>query len=361
MLINRDNYETIFLMYVDNELSAADRFIVEEFLAANEDLREEMEVLHSAVLPDEDLVFVPKTRLYKNATPVESVQESLLLLLDNELTGTSKDILVKQINENPQIKEEWNILQKTILDTNKAVVFEDKKSLYRHTERVIPMRFWRAAAAVLVGLGIFTGITLFNDNKVSKTIAVETKPVLKAGVKPTENAVTKPVIESKDLLATDEKVNQPGKDNSNTTVPVLKDKIFIANKGIVKKPDVIVSENEDSQKQVINLVKQDNMTDRETILPRSSNNDIVVNESPVQEELTNSIMNDSDVGKTKNSFARLAVNEEDPDRFLNIEEDKITRSKLGGLFRQVKRVVERNTKIKTSNGLRIGGFEIALK
>jgi hypothetical protein len=44
--------------------------------------------------------------------------------------------------------------------------------------------------------------------------------------------------------------------------------------------------------------------------------------------------------------------------FMN--EETITRSKAAGLFRKVKRIIEQNTNIKTGNGIRIGGYEIAL-
>ena len=42
-MIRNDNYYEYFLLYVDNELSAAQREAVEEWVAANPDLREEWE------------------------------------------------------------------------------------------------------------------------------------------------------------------------------------------------------------------------------------------------------------------------------------------------------------------------------
>ena len=64
------------------------------------------------------------------------------------------------------------------------------------------------------------------------------------------------------------------------------------------------------------------------------------------------------------SYAKTTVfNESAPDnnnKIFYINEEKITRSKIGGLFRKVKRTIERNTNIKTGNGVTIAGFEIAL-
>src|SRR5580658_5683204 len=57
-MITRENYEEFFLLYVDNELPAAARSAVERFVDANPDLREEWEAfLQCRVQPVEELVF----------------------------------------------------------------------------------------------------------------------------------------------------------------------------------------------------------------------------------------------------------------------------------------------------------------
>ena len=362
MLINRDNYETIFLMYVDNELSSADRLIVEGFVQTNQDLLEELEVLQSTVLTDDDAVFVPKTQLYRNATPVESVQESLLLHLDNELPDEFRKGLIQQINKNTQVKEEWTLLQKTVLDKNDKILFTNKKLLYRHTDRVISIKIWRAAAAVLIGLGLFTGITLYNGNsdKVIDSASVDTKPDIKTIKEPGSLKNIQPPVEDQDLIATGDVVPQSERQVRSADVVNSNKKSLdnIGNAGFSKSNS---AKDKTSVKDEVVLTKQDNLFEKSTFQSDKTKGEIVVTNSPVKEELTNTVINDVEVGKKENTYARLALKAEDPDRFLNIEEDKVTRTKLGGIIRQVKRVVERNTKIKTSNGLRIGGFEIAIK
>jgi hypothetical protein len=49
------------------------------------------------------------------------------------------------------------------------------------------------------------------------------------------------------------------------------------------------------------------------------------------------------------------------DRYLDTDEDNAKRTKVGGFFRKVKRLIERNTNIKTGNEVKVAGFEIAIK
>ena len=65
MNIDRNNYEEFFLLYVDNELSAADRKAVELFVQHNADLKAELDMLQQTVFNADDVVFEHKTSLHK--------------------------------------------------------------------------------------------------------------------------------------------------------------------------------------------------------------------------------------------------------------------------------------------------------
>lgn len=65
MEINRKNYESFFLLYLDGELIPSQRLAVEKFLDENADLRKEFSLLQQAILPPSDIIFEPKELLFR--------------------------------------------------------------------------------------------------------------------------------------------------------------------------------------------------------------------------------------------------------------------------------------------------------
>jgi len=65
MDINRYNYESYFLSYLDRELSPADRQSVEKFISENTDLQKEFELLQQTIFSPSDLVFDGKESLLR--------------------------------------------------------------------------------------------------------------------------------------------------------------------------------------------------------------------------------------------------------------------------------------------------------
>ena len=85
-IITRTNYEEYFILYMDGELTAEETVAVENFLAANPDLQEEMDILLSTKLPGEDFS-INKESLLSHSMKLNAVDEALLLYVDDELKG----------------------------------------------------------------------------------------------------------------------------------------------------------------------------------------------------------------------------------------------------------------------------------
>jgi anti-sigma factor RsiW len=147
-MITRENYEEFFLLYVDNELSAAAKSAVERFVDDNPDLREEWEAfLQCRVEPDEKFVFPDKNELLK-----EVHEDTLLLYVDGELDAKDRAAVEDLINRDHSTAAELRQLLLTVSEPDRSIVFKDKESLFRteRRRRVVPLFWMRAGVAAAV-------------------------------------------------------------------------------------------------------------------------------------------------------------------------------------------------------------------
>ena len=63
MNINRHNYESFFLLYIDNELCASDRNAVELFVLDNADLKSELYMLQQSIVQPDLITFKAKNNV----------------------------------------------------------------------------------------------------------------------------------------------------------------------------------------------------------------------------------------------------------------------------------------------------------
>ncbi len=349
-MIGIHNYEEYFLMYVDNELSPSEREMVEKFVTEHPELAEELEGLSSVVLPMEDAVFVPKTELFKLDSRLE--EESMLLHLDNELEPSLAASLEKDIKGNEEAAREWELLKRTKLDRNEKIEFRDKVILFRkEPASIISMKFFRyAAAAVLIGAALFFGIKISGNDPSKQTpnIASEKpKPVVPGTEKPAEILAQAPKEETSEIPA------------EEMIVEKAPDVQYASNSNPEKKSRVVPAPGKVNETQeTIEPLRREDMVIYRNEAPEMLR--LASNEKPVVNKPVDII--DRDMTQKPESYALLAsLEDEDDEEVLYMNEEKVSRSKVGRVFRKVKRVVERRTNINTPDGIRIGGFEIALK
>jgi len=173
MNINRNNYEEFFVLYIDKELNATDRALVEAFIEQNPDLKGELEMLQQTILPiDEPVTFMNKESLFrKESTQTDSAQsnelinelnceEYFVLYADNELNNKDNALVEEFVYSHPQYQEHFELIQQVKFQPEKNIVFPNKSLLYRseNDHKVVPMftrmRSWKMAAAAAVLLMI---------------------------------------------------------------------------------------------------------------------------------------------------------------------------------------------------------------
>jgi len=388
MNINRHNYEEFFLLYVDNELSAAEKKAVDVFVQENPDLQGELLLLQETVMKADDVVLEKKDWLFMEEG-VSALQQSLLLYADDELTAPDKKAVEALLATDRSALAEWNILRQTKLEPDASVVFTDKQSLYR-TERgsVVAFKWWRvAAAAVLLGFGLWTGITVYKNNfrttsgeegiakdsktnpgqstneSTSNTIAVENQPANNIAPENKNTTTTEvPITTAEQAI---EKANQSGEKIIKKNNIAQKDNIAVQNSN--KKPSNNLPK---SYLENINR-KESNEIVSSNVLPEKNNN---INASGINNVITKTNPNEN---RTDPVIAGLNKSNTDPttiaaipavynageknNSYLETDDENGKRTKLNGFLRKAKRVIERTTNIKTGDGLQVAGFEIALK
>ena len=172
-MITRNNYEEFFLLYVDNELSPAEREDVERFVEAHPDLKEEWELLRQCrITPGEMPVFPGKESLLREEGPslidLTNYETWFLSYIDGELDGSARQAVTGFIQQHPGKGIELQRLQQTVSIPDNTIVFPHKESLYRREERKTAwMPFVRIAAAALI-LGAI-GLVFFHPFRKNST------------------------------------------------------------------------------------------------------------------------------------------------------------------------------------------------
>ncbi|HTQ28324.1 MAG TPA: hypothetical protein VMI35_09355 [Puia sp.] len=379
MDINRNNYEEFFLLYVDEELSAAERRAVEFFVRENTDLEEEFLMVRQTKLnPDTRIVFDDKESLLKNAgeQPLighHNYEEYFLLYADGELDPTGRQAVEKFAAQQPALRGELDLFLQARMEPDPAIVFACKDSLYRHAEtRKLPAMPWfRIAAAAMILL--LAGWLVFENRDTTghlSTIAQGGKTGKNSGpVKKNEPSVVTPVAGAP--LYSQEQKN--GKDMSKKESPALsrqraKDNIVdqpISGSGKTATITDYPVENNRKQASMISIARIANTKQdpAKTVQPDKVD--------PVAHPLVGASQETApqDVavgGPDVNPYARQAsLNEmlsdgEDGIRIMAFSAKKNT---MRGLFRKVSRVFEKTTSVdnESKEGLLVGNLQVPLK
>jgi len=169
-IINRYNYEEFFLLYVDGELTAAEKASVDSFLENNPDLLHEFQSLQSAILMPEEEISFNKSSLFKSEeTHIHSgnYEGKFLLYVNEALNETEKKEVETFVLQHPALQDDFLLIKQTKLPLE-TIPCPDKDSLYKKERTPAFVFFMRvAAAAVIIGLGVI--LYQLSSNNISST------------------------------------------------------------------------------------------------------------------------------------------------------------------------------------------------
>lgn len=384
MKINRNNYEEFFLLYIDGELNHSEMNEVEVFVANNPDLKVELELLKDTVLPQVDVAF-NKSSLHKSTANYQPSDERMLSFVDQELSASETKAFAREIAQNPALKAEVDILMSTKLNPLDTIFFAEKSLLYRkESGKVVAMRFMRIAVAAAVLLLMLTTVWVYLGNKPVNDVAGKihsqgnstSNPIAQSiagnhkvqGKVSSDNMHLAEGAESKGMnnayltSSSTEKQNHaarsvstnvsiravttPGAQSASPAYASEKKSLSERNKTIASpvpyKETAPVYVNQAPDELMAGLPKRD----------------IKQTQLPVQDDHA-AIVDNNDYAKQASMKERQGG--ENENTIFYMPEEEAAKTKVGGIFKKVKRAITRQVNNNSANGITIGGFQIALK
>lgn len=174
-MINRHNIEEWMLLYADNELSETDKSSVERFISQQPDLEEEFQtLLELRLVPEEKINTTFLSSLYVEETALS--QEDITAIIDyadNEGSIGERSKTEENIAANPKGEVFYKSITNSILQPERHIIFRNKKLLYRKDRPAsftINMTFLMRAAAVLLLIagGVWMSIQFNREEPIVK-------------------------------------------------------------------------------------------------------------------------------------------------------------------------------------------------
>ncbi len=372
-MINRNNYEEFFLLYVDDELDAVSKLAVEDFIQQHADLAIELEMLMQAKSLPQEIVFADKESLLRtegNNINETNHEEYFLLYVDNELSVSKREEVEKYVLQHPHLQDEFTLIKQTVL-APETVSYGNKAGLYRREKRrAIYIKPWRlAAAAIFIGVCI-TGWLMMQKSTPVITVADNNKVST-----PSKQVIIIPRVDTPELH-----VMQPVQP---ATKEVLVAKETRKEKGRKDEAEPVISKRVKENPAHNNAVNNEDGNDFAYQHVDPSNNDIIKqqNDLPssvnttadVPDDLTGKQAETGTLAALPNSsedngykiypVAYKEINTNDDDNSLHVGVFDLNKNKVKNLFKKAGRVFNNRTNdfANEDGKLQVANFEIETK
>lgn len=159
--ITLENYEAYLLDYMEGNLSKDDVALLQQFVVLHPELNIDLSELELVELDVTNEVFENKNQLKKNTTAVIS-DEDYVNYIENNLSVAEKNTIDSLASQHPSVKRDLNLFQKTILQPELNIVFENKSDLKKEAKVIwLFSRQTLSMAAALLLLVTFVFIFRF--------------------------------------------------------------------------------------------------------------------------------------------------------------------------------------------------------
>jgi hypothetical protein len=296
MQLNESTYETIFLLYIDKELSPKERLEVEAFIVDNPNYALEMEALQATVLSADKIPYAFKENLK------QFEQETSVEMLDQEWDATYATILKEDMQAIPGLSTYFkNTLKKEA--TTKGIIvtpfgFNQNKFTY---------------AAVAACLMVFIG---YQQLTKTETLPSAASPFVKTEISKASPKTNQPVKTIQEAISKSQ-ANNAGK---------------IERKNLIQQASIAMTEPTPDNGSLSQTVMKE--------MPRTYNNPITIDAIPLTISSANLNAEPTEVEKELTSYE--IIDTEDPNRTIYIANFEIDGNKFRGLTRRVSALLKRN-------------------
>ena len=327
MQLNESTYETIFLLYIDKELSPKERLEVEAFIADNPSYALEMEALQATVLGSDKIQYPFKENLKQQAEiSLEELEEEW----EKDWNSTYATILKADVNAIPSLSTSFKITLKKEATKEGIVIkpfgFSQQKFTY---------------AAVAACLMVFLGYQQLTKSSVSglpasNSIATNLNKVLVPNISPI--TTTKSTGSSETIVSNSNKIAPVNSINPVTeTIQLATTKLQASNSiktqgtKLIQQASIAMAEPTSDNSSLNNqaMVKE---------IPRTYNNPITVNAIALAK---NSIDTETET-EENGPVSYEVIDTEDPNRTILIANFEIDGNRFRGLKRKVTSLFKNN-------------------
>jgi hypothetical protein len=313
MQLNESTYETIFLLYIDKELSPKERLEVDAFIEANPSYALEMEALQATVMSS-DMIQYPFKENLKQQT------ETSLEALEKDWNQTYATILKADVEAIPGLSTPYkNSLKKVTVKKDiilKPFGFKQNKFTY---------------TAIAACLMVFLGYKQLTKTPVSNSIAVKSTTLVFPNTNSTKtsdkialsNASPKTFIKAVTLA----KTNQPVMSKLQASNSSKTQRIHVIQLESVAMAETAPTKNSINQTVI-------------TKLPSNYNNPITIN--AILLPISSANIDAETTIEEKDLTSYEIIDTEDPNRTILIANFEIDGNKLRGLKRRVTSLFKNN-------------------
>lgn len=220
MKIDRNNYETFFIEYLDGNFPLGEIDLLLDFLSENPDLAEELKGLEKIKVQPASHFQTDFDHLKKSDFDLPEIfEETCIRAVENDLSPSAWLEFQNYIQQHSDHKKTFELYRLTISEPDSFIIYNQKNRLLKR-KKVNVFNYWYAVAAIFIfGLILFLPPdqkpTVHSEVQVAKSIETKVATPLEAS-KPIQTIRVVPTYKNHFILAKSEPFKEPVSEKTKT-------------------------------------------------------------------------------------------------------------------------------------------------